>query len=70
MTSSCGLHLGVKRERQRDAGDVPQITLPGQPSKGNKRCKLGPTEQLRVVVRQILAGEPFFQPCFHLPASC
>ncbi len=27
-----------------------------QQGRGNKRCRLGPTEQLRVVVRQILAG--------------
>jgi hypothetical protein len=27
-----------------------------QQGRGNKQCRLGPTEQLRVVVRQILAG--------------
>lgn len=43
-------------KRQLETSDGSQTTLPGQAAKGNKRCKLGPTEQLRVVVRQILAG--------------
>lgn len=43
-------------KRQLEISDGSQTTLPGQAVKGNKRCKLGPTEQLRVVVRQILAG--------------
>ena len=46
-------------KRQLETSDGSQTTLPGQAAKGNKRCKLGPTEQLRVVVRQILAGAQF-----------
>ena len=51
---SKGPNSGVKR--QLETSDGSQTTFPGQAGKGNKRCKLGPTEQLRVVVRQILAG--------------
>lgn len=46
-------------KRQLETSDGSQTTSPGQAGKGNKRCKLGPTEQLRVAVRQILAGAHF-----------
>ena len=50
------LSTGKKRRQAVDTSDGSQTTLHGQAGRSNKRCKLGPTEQLRVVVRQILAG--------------
>jgi len=42
-------------KRQLEEGNNGSAGLEQQ-GRGNKRCRLGPTEQLRVVVRQILAG--------------
>ena len=47
---------GSGSKRQLECEEGAGGSLPEQQGKGNKRCRLGPTEQLRVVVRQILAG--------------
>lgn len=61
------LSSGKKRRQGVESSDGSQTTLHGQAGRSNKRCKLGPTEQLRVVVRQILAGAFLTQlPLRHL----
>lgn len=54
---------GSGSKRQLEAEEGTGGSLAEQQGKGNKRCRLGPTEQLRVVVRQILAGVSPCQAC-------